>query len=47
MGSKDLRKPKNVTRIDENNVDPKTLQFDGQTISWMTKDGQPGSAQLP
>ena len=42
-----LRMPKNVTRIDENNVDPATLQFDGQTISWMTTDGQPGSAQLP
>jgi hypothetical protein len=47
MGAKDLRQPRNVTRVDENNVDPKTLQFDGQTISWMTKDGQPGSAQLP
>jgi hypothetical protein len=47
LGRKDLRKPKTVARIDENNVDPTTLAFDGQTVTWMTKDGQPGSAQLP
>ena len=47
MGAKDLRKPGTVARIEENNVDPATLEFDGQTVSWLTKDGQPGSAQLP
>jgi hypothetical protein len=46
LGRKDLGKPRNVARIDENNVDPKTLTFDGEMVTWLTTDGQPGAVQL-
>jgi hypothetical protein len=40
-------KSRKLADVPTGDVDPKTLAFDGTTLSWMTKSGQPGSATVP
>ena len=46
LGKFGLGHARNVEQVADNNVDPKTLAWDGTTIMWTTTGGQPGSVTV-